>query len=123
MTSSQLLTYCTFTYLIASILYVAVFLFRAHKIGIIATIFTVAGFLMQTAGIGLRWVESYDMGYGHAPLTNMYESLVFFSWSIILFYLGLELKFKNRIIGAFATPFAVASMALASLGMPDEIKP
>lgn len=123
MTSSQLLTYCTFTYLIASILYVAVFLFRAHKIGIIATTLTVAGFLMQTAGIGLRWVESYEMGYGHAPLTNMYESLVFFSWSIILFYLGLELKFKTRIIGAFATPFAVASMALASLGMPDEIRP
>ena len=123
MNSSQLLTYCTFTYLLASILYIAVFLFRVHKVGIIATICTVLGFLMQTVGIGLRWAESYEMGFGHAPLTNMYESLVFFSWSIILFYLGLELKFKNRLIGAFATPFAVASMALAALGMPDEIKP
>ncbi|MEA1934608.1 MAG: c-type cytochrome biogenesis protein CcsB [Thermodesulfobacteriota bacterium] len=123
MNSSQLLTYCTFTYLLASILYIVVFLFRVHKVGIIATICTVLGFLMQTVGIGLRWVESYEMGFGHAPLTNMYESLVFFSWSIILFYLGLELKFKNRLIGAFATPFAVASMALAALGMPDEIKP
>ncbi len=123
MNSSQLLTYCTFTYLLASILYIAVFLFRVHKVGIIATICTVLGFLMQTVGIGLRWAESYEMGFGHAPLTNMYESLVFFSWSIILFYLGLELKFKNRLIGAFATPFAVASMALAALGMPDEIRP
>ena len=123
MNSSQLLTYCTFTYLLASILYIAAFLFRVHKVGIIATICTVLGFLMQTVGIGLRWAESYEMGFGHAPLTNMYESLVFFSWSIILFYLGLELKFKNRLIGAFATPFAVVSMALAALGMPDEIKP
>jgi ABC-type transport system involved in cytochrome c biogenesis permease subunit len=30
-----------------------------------------------TAGLLLRWVESYQMGIGHAPLSNLYESLVF----------------------------------------------
>jgi cytochrome c-type biogenesis protein CcsB len=63
----------------------------------------------------MRWLESYQMGIGHAPLSNMYESLVFFSWSIALLYLVVEFIYKNKIIGAFAVPFAFASMAYASL--------
>ena len=56
---------------------------------------TALALLINTAGIGLRWVESYQMGIGYAPLSNMYESLVFFSWSIAIFYLGLEYKYKG----------------------------
>jgi len=122
MNSSQLLGFTTFAYLAASFLYVAIFVFRAKKIGIVASVVTIIAFLVQTAGIAMRWMESYKMGIGHAPLSNMYESLVFFSWSIIIFYLFLEHKFKNRLIGAFAVPFAFLSMALASL-TGDEIKP
>ena len=54
------------------------------------------------------------MGIGHAPLTNMYESVVFFAWTIVLFYLVIEWKFKIKIIGAFAVPFAFLAMAYAS---------
>ena len=122
MTSSQLFGITTFAYLAATFLYIAIFVFRAHKIGITASVVTGLGFLAQTAAIVLRWKESYAMGYGHAPLTNMYESLVFFSWAIVVFYMGLEFKFKNRLLGAFAVPFAFLSMALASL-TGDEIKP
>ncbi|MCK5227084.1 MAG: c-type cytochrome biogenesis protein CcsB [Desulfobulbaceae bacterium] len=125
MNSSQLLGATTFLYLFASVLYAAIFIFRAQKLGIVATGVIVIGFLVQTAGIIMRWVESYQIGYGHAPLSNMYESLVFFSWAIVVFYLGLELKFKNRIIGAFAVPFAFLSMAYASFSTEfgQEIKP
>jgi cytochrome c-type biogenesis protein CcsB len=114
MDSSQLLGITTFAYLFSSMLYVALVLFKARPIGIAATAITIAAVLIQTAGIGLRWHESYQMGYGHAPLSNMYESLVFFAWSIAIFYLGMEFKFKNRMIGAFAMPFAYAAMAYAS---------
>jgi len=114
MTSSNLLGITTFIYLFAAALYMAVFIFRANKLGVLATTVTWVGLLMQTAGIALRWVESYQMGIGHAPLSNMYESLVFFSWSIIIFYLIIEFIYKNRIIGAFATPFAFLGMAYAS---------
>lgn len=125
MNSSQLLGITTFTYLLSSVLYLAVFIFRARKIGQVASAITIVGFLVQTSGIILRWVESYKMGIGHAPLSNMYESLVFFAWAIIIFYLFLELKFKNRIIGAFATPFAFVAMAYASFatGISSEITP
>ena len=125
MDSSQLLGFTTLAYLLASALYIAIFVFRAQKLGLLATVVTFCSFLVQTAGIGLRWVESYQMGFGHAPLSNMYESLVFFSWTIVIIYLGLELKFKNRLIGAFAIPFAFLSMAYASFGsnITQEIKP
>jgi cytochrome c-type biogenesis protein CcsB len=62
---------------------------------------------------------------GHAPLSNMYESLVFFSWCIALLYLLWERKMKSRIIGAFAMPFAFLFIAYASLapGVSDRIDP
>ncbi len=114
MDSSQLLGITTFTYLFASFLYIAALLFKSRKIGVFATWFTAAALLIQTVGIGLRWMESYQMGIGHAPLTNMYESVVFFAWTIIIFYLGIEWKFKTRTIGAFAVPLAFLAMAYAS---------
>ena len=114
MNSSLLLGISTFIYLLATVLYMAVFVFRASRIGLPATLVTLAGILVQTAGIGLRWIESYQMGIGHAPLSNMYESLVFFSWTIAVIYLIIEFIYKNRMIGAFAMPFAFFSMAYAS---------
>ncbi|MDH3393359.1 MAG: cytochrome c biogenesis protein CcsA, partial [Desulfobulbaceae bacterium] len=114
MNSSQLLGFTTFAYLFSSIIYIAVLVFRARKISLLGTLSAVIGLLMQTAGIGLRWVESYQMGIGHAPLSNMYESLVVFAWAIVVFYLSLEIKFKNRMLGGFAMPFAFFSMAYAS---------
>jgi cytochrome c-type biogenesis protein CcsB len=106
-------------------LYIAIFVFRAKKLGLFATLVTVAAFLINTAGIGLRWQESYQAGIGYAPLSNMYESLVFFAWAIAIFYLGLEWKYKNRVLGAFSMPFAFLSMAYASFSptFGKEIKP
>jgi len=114
MNSSQLLGITTFTYLAASVIYIAILVFRARKIGLLATLVTLVGLLFQTGGIAMRWVESYQMGIGHAPLSNMYESLVVFAWAIVVFYLFLEMKFKNRMLGGFAVPFAFFSMAYAS---------
>jgi cytochrome c-type biogenesis protein CcsB len=96
-------------------IYMVILIFRVKKIGLFATVLTIIGLLTHTAGIGMRWLESYQMGIGHAPLSNMYESLVFFAWSIILMYIIVEFIYKNKVIGAFAVPFAFASMAYASL--------
>ncbi len=125
MNSSQLLGITTFAYLFSAMLYIAIFVFRAKKLGLFATLVTVAAFLINTAGIGLRWQESYQAGIGYAPLSNMYESLVFFAWAIAIFYLGLEWKHKNRVLGAFSMPFAFLSMAYASFSpkFGKEIKP
>ncbi|MDD5286835.1 MAG: c-type cytochrome biogenesis protein CcsB, partial [Desulfuromonadaceae bacterium] len=60
---------------------------------------------------------------GHAPLSNLYESVVFFSWTIVLIYLLLDIKYRYRIIGAFVMPFALLGMAWAQLGMKSGIEP
>jgi len=114
MDSSQLLGITTFTYLLASFLYIGALLFRSNRVGVFATWFTAAALVIQTVGIGLRWVESYQMGIGHAPLTNMYESVVFFAWTIVILYLAIEWKFKTRTIGAFALPLAFLAMVYGS---------
>ncbi|MBW1636961.1 MAG: c-type cytochrome biogenesis protein CcsB [Deltaproteobacteria bacterium] len=114
MDSSQLLGITTFTYLFSTLLYVAILVFKTARLGRIATGFTFIAWLIQTAGLILRWRESYQMGIGHAPLTNMYESVVFFAWVIVILYLLIEWKFKTKIIGAFAVPFAFLAMAYAS---------
>ncbi len=114
MDSSQLIGITTFTYMFSTVLYIAILVFKTPKLAGIATIFTLLAWLLQTAGLALRWIESYQLGIGHAPLTNMYESVVFFAWTIILLYLLIEWKFKTHIIGAFAVPFAFLAMAYAS---------
>ena len=125
MNSSQLLGFTTFAYLLSTALYLGIFVFRAHRIGALATFVTAGAWLINTAGIGMRWYESHQMGIGYAPLSNMYESLVFFAWCIAIFYLVVEFKYKNKVLGAFAMPFAFLSMAYASFSpeFGKDIKP
>jgi cytochrome c-type biogenesis protein CcsB len=70
-------------------------------------------------------METHQTGYGYVPLSNMYESLVFFSWCITFIYLLWEVKLKTRIVGAFAMPFAFLTIAYAALspGVSDRIDP
>jgi len=115
MSSSYLLSIITFIYGLAAFLYITSWVFKKPFFGRLATWTAIIGVAGNTAGIIMRWVESYQMGIGHAPLSNLYESLVFFSWTIAVFYLVIEKTYKNRIIGAFATPLAFLAMAYASL--------
>ncbi|WPD24482.1 MAG: c-type cytochrome biogenesis protein CcsB [Candidatus Electrothrix scaldis] len=115
MNSSQLFNYTTAAYLLSAIFYIGLLVFRQKKVGLIGLFFASVGLLIHTGALGLRWKESYDIGIGHAPLTNMYESLVFFAWCTTLFYILLEIKFKARVLGAFIMPLAVTTMAYASL--------
>jgi cytochrome c-type biogenesis protein CcsB len=125
MNSSQLLGITTLAYLLSTALYMGHFIFKSQKAGVLATLVTVFGIAVQTVGLGLRWYESYQIGIGHAPLTNMYESLVFFAWCTMLLYVVMEYKFKTRIIGTFVAPFALAAMAYASFAksINQEISP
>jgi len=125
MISTKLFSSVTFLYLAGTVLYFNFLAFRSEQLGKVATALSWATLLIHTAAILWRWVESYQLGMGHAPLSNMYESLVFFSWCIALLYLLWERKMKSRIIGAFAMPFAFLFIAYASLapGVSDRIDP
>ncbi|HIJ75379.1 MAG TPA: c-type cytochrome biogenesis protein CcsB [Deltaproteobacteria bacterium] len=122
MTSSLLLSLTTFAYLLCTFLYLAGTIFRFKPLLGAGAITGAATLLMQTAGIGLRWVESYRMGYGHAPLSNMYESLVFASWAIMIIYLVFEWRVRQRALGVFPALFSFLAMAYASFAKDVDSK-
>jgi cytochrome c-type biogenesis protein CcsB len=109
-----ILSYITFVYFVSFLLYLLMMVMGKEFFGRLATVVTVAGLLGQSFAMVLRWIESYDLGIGHAPLSNLYESLIFFAWTIVFLYLLIEWRTKNRSLGAFATPLAFLSMAYAS---------
>ena len=123
MTSSLLFNITTFAYLISMLAFFAFLASRAKVVGTVAMLVAYGGLLAQSLAIALRWKESYDLGIGHAPLSNLYESVVFFTWTIVLIYALLDIKFKYRVIGAFVMPFALLGMAWAQLGMNTGIEP
>ncbi|UCF30350.1 MAG: c-type cytochrome biogenesis protein CcsB [bacterium] len=68
-------------------------------------------FVCQTLFFSTRLVKG-GMPFG----TNMYESLVFFSWCIVLSYLLVTVRYRVPVIGAFVMPIAlILSTAAAFL--------
>jgi cytochrome c-type biogenesis protein CcsB len=129
MDSSQFFGISSIAYILAMVAYMTYLAFKNSTIGIIATTITSIGFVSQSIAFFMRGKEFYDLGQlGNImraiPLTNLYESMVFFVWCLILGYLIIEWKYKNRSFGAFITP--IAGMALAFIdisGMSKDISP
>ncbi|MHB8908081.1 MAG: c-type cytochrome biogenesis protein CcsB [Syntrophales bacterium] len=122
MTNSLLFGISIFVYFFSMVLYVSYLAFRSETLGKVATGVLWAGVGVETTAIFLRWYESYQMGIGRAPLTNLYESLVFFALTVAVVYLIMEKKFGIKTAGAFVTPFPFIIMAYASLNS-NEIQP
>ncbi len=115
MISTKILSLVTFIYFAAFVFYLFRMTLGRDFWGMVATYTSFAGLIAQTIALILRWKTSYDLGIGHAPMSNFYESLVFFSWAIVLLYLILEQRLKNRTPGVFVLPVSFLLMAFASL--------
>jgi len=113
--STQLLNWTGLLYFFSMFSFIILLTAKNKKIGTIATCLAYAGLALHTIAIGLRWIESYNLGYGHAPLSNMYESIVFFSWTIVLIFLMIDIKYKYKVVGVFVMPFALFSLAWAQM--------
>ena len=61
-----------------------------------------------------RWIES-----GYFPLSNLYESLLFFTWGITFIALILESATSLNLLGAIITPLAMFIVGFATLSLPD----
>ncbi len=123
MTSSLLFNVTTLAYMASMVVFFAFIASKNKSVGVAGSMIAYAGFIIQTVAIGLRWKESYDLGVGHAPLSNLYESVVFFSWTIILIFAFIDIKYKYRVVGAFVVPFALLGMTWAQLGLGNGIEP
>ncbi|MDY0211563.1 MAG: c-type cytochrome biogenesis protein CcsB [Desulfuromonadaceae bacterium] len=125
MTSGSFFNLVTIGYFAAMVLFIAFLATKSFGVARLATWVASIGFVLQTIGIGLRWYETYQIpgGAGYAPMSNLYESVVFFSWTILLIYLLIEWKYKQKAVGAFVLPFAFLGMSWAQLSLDSTIAP
>lgn len=77
----------------------------------------IAGFFFHSAYIVSRFILS-----GYIPFTNVFESLVFFAWTLIVIYLIFSLKYKFEILGSFILPL-VFLCYFHALFLPKDINP
>lgn len=124
-------------YIAAMITYVIFLVVRNQKTGVVASSLTIFGFVSQSTALIIRWINSYYFWTASnptsgvvesilraAPLRNLYESLVFFVWSLIVFHIFFEFKYKNRSLGAFVTPIAALALLFIDVsGTSKEIQP
>ena len=71
--------------------------------------------LLHAAGFVLRYATA-----GYTPVTNLFESLSFFSFSIAGVFLAVEVRYNLRTLGAFVAPLAFAFSVFAAF-LPGEV--
>jgi cytochrome c-type biogenesis protein CcsB len=64
--------------------------------------------------LGSRWLDN-----GYFPLSNLYESLLFFTWGVTILTVLLEYKTNLFLIGAVTTPLSMFVTAFATLSLPE----
>jgi ABC-type transport system involved in cytochrome c biogenesis permease subunit len=110
--NTTVLSIATFVYLGAFVAFLLSIVLEKDALARGGRLAAFAGFALQSAGMGIRWFESYRAGIGHAPLSNFYESLVFFSWAVALF--SFILGGRRSLIKVFAMAAAALLMGYAS---------
>jgi ABC-type uncharacterized transport system permease subunit len=80
-------------------------------------------FLFMGVGFAFHTIFLHQRGsaIGHCPITNLFETLAFFSWSLVLTYLVVGPTYRMSILGAFTAPvvFLINFFALAAAGSID----
>ncbi|MBI5681602.1 MAG: c-type cytochrome biogenesis protein CcsB [Deltaproteobacteria bacterium] len=96
-------------YLITAVLYILNWIVKYDWIGKSATVMAFIAIFANTMILVTRTIES-----GHAPFSNLYESMVLFVWATAIGYLIIEFRYKIKVIGAVVMPLAFIAMFSAS---------
>ena len=124
MTNDMLFGIAMVFYLVATLFYVGFVVSRSQKVGYVATGVALCGWLINTVAFGMRYLESHAKGFAYIPLSNMYESMVFFAWALMLIYLIFEYIYGYRALGVFASIFGFLGIAIVSFGTVNrEVQP
>lgn len=78
-------------------------------------------FVLMAAAFACQTVFLYQRGQivGGCPIKNLFEVLIFLSWSIVLLYLVIGPTFRLSLLGAFTAPLVLALQLLALLAPVD----
>jgi len=94
---------------VATVIYLVYLLKPERLLGRAAHWVISAGFIVHLAFTVDRFIEA-----GHTPITNLHESLSFFSLAIIGIFIVFERKYKLYVLGSFVTPLALILLALST---------
>ena len=64
-----------------------------------------------------RWIVA-----GYFPLSNLYESLLFLTWTLLTIYLYVENKTKSKLMGAVLIPVALLITGFANLTLSPDMQ-
>ncbi len=136
---SSVLGLVTLAYLFAGILFVVAALWTSARLRSWARLLLFGGLAAHLGAFLARWVESYGMATQHAspqtfggalrlavlqvPMSNFFESLVFFSLCLPLLGLLTFRRHLHGLLGALVALFAALLLGYASLGVDSSIKP
>jgi ABC-type transport system involved in cytochrome c biogenesis permease subunit len=119
MSESVLFTAAFILYIVAAFAYILFLLSGQKRWPKAGLTLAIAGLVLHTGALVLRTVAS-----GHAPFTNMYESLSFLSWAVALAFILVSRRFSIPSVGIYIMLIVVGLVALASSPlMPKEAVP
>ena len=144
MLSGKLFGLAMLMYGLALLLHVIHTAFGRAALRKIAVVSSAVGVFLQGTGLVVRYVEAgraelaaaeaargmtvagwerFEILMSHPPFTNLYESLVFFSWGFAIAYLYVEIKKRPPLAGIFSNAIMLIAIGLASLLSGREIEP
>jgi len=119
MTESTLFTIAFVLYILSALIYLLAVFAKKEKWAGPGLVLAAAGLALHTGALILRTVAS-----GHAPFTNMYESVSFLAWASALAVVVLDIKLRIHRAAPWIMLIVVALMALASSPLlPKDVTP
>lgn len=85
-------------------------LYNSFEKGMIITFFCITGLLVT------RWIY-----WKHFPLSDLYESLIFLSWSFYIIHMILYFKKQKKNLSAITAPSAIFTQGFATSGLLTEM--
>lgn len=106
-------------YFLVTFLNFMIYFFQKKNLKKAAYFLALSGLIFHSVSLLLRTFHS-----GHAPFTNMYESVSFLAWASVLVLIIFERKFGLEKAGPLLWLMVIALMALASSpSLPKDITP
>nr|YP_010560740.1 cytochrome c biogenesis protein [Cryptocarya metcalfiana]YP_011028476.1 cytochrome c heme attachment protein [Cryptocarya cercophylla]ATL22836.1 Ycf5 protein [Cryptocarya hainanensis]QWL19984.1 cytochrome c heme attachment protein [Cryptocarya yunnanensis]QWL20067.1 cytochrome c heme attachment protein [Cryptocarya brachythyrsa]QWL21595.1 cytochrome c heme attachment protein [Cryptocarya depauperata]QWL18848.1 cytochrome c heme attachment protein [Cryptocarya hainanensis] len=84
--------------------------YSSEKKGMMATFFCITGLLVT------RWIYSR-----HFPLSDLYESLMFLSWSFAIIHMVPKIGNQKNFLSAITAPSAIFTQGFATSGLSTEM--
>ncbi len=96
-------------YLGGTILFLAYVVSRKEALSTFSIAATALGFCTHLLALLTRMIQ-----LGYLPLTNLTEAMSFFSWALVLTFLGVEYRYRIHVLGTFILPLALVSIVPAA---------